>query len=68
MKERVPGQEEDQSGPGERLWERTVRHVNLTKRMLCIAVQGGPKSCTFSTHHIFGTVYDKMKQISPKCF
>jgi len=25
------------------------------------SVQGGPKSCTFSTHHIFGTVHDKMK-------
>jgi len=27
-----------------------------------------PKSCTFSTRHIFGTVLDRMKLILPKCF
>jgi len=25
------------------------------------------KSCTFSTHHIFGSVQREMKRISPKC-
>ena len=29
--ERVPGQEEDQRGPGGRLWKRTVKHINWTK-------------------------------------
>jgi len=29
-------------------------------------IQGGPKKVHFSTHHIFGTVQDKMKGISPK--
>ena len=29
-----------------------------------VPLQGGPKSCTF----FFGTVRDKMKRISPKCF
>ena len=29
-----------------------------------VPLQGGPKSCTF----FFGTVQDKMKRISPKCF
>ena len=33
-----------------------------------INIQGGPKSWTFSTHHIFGTIQEKMKQTSPKCF
>jgi len=28
MKQRVPDQEEDQRGPGDRLSERTVKHVN----------------------------------------
>ena len=36
-----PRQEEDQIGPGERLFERTVKHVNGTQRMLWIAVNGG---------------------------
>jgi len=30
MKQRVPDQEVDQRGPGERLWKRTVKHVNLS--------------------------------------
>jgi len=28
MKYRVPDQETDQKGPGERLWKRTVKHMN----------------------------------------
>ena len=28
MKKRVQNQEEDQSGPGERLWKRTVMKLN----------------------------------------
>jgi len=30
-------------------------------------IQGGPKVVHFSSHHIFGTVQDKIKRISPKC-
>jgi len=41
MKLRVEGQEEDQRGPGERLYERTVKHVKLTKRMPLVVVNGG---------------------------
>jgi len=41
MKLRVQGKEEDQRGPGERLSERTVKLVNLTKRMPWIVVNGG---------------------------
>jgi len=33
MKWRVPGQEVDQRHLGERLWKKTVRHVNSTGRM-----------------------------------
>jgi len=35
------GQGEDQRGPGERLWNRTVKLVNWTKRMPWIVVNGG---------------------------
>jgi len=28
-------------GPGERLWKRTVKHINSTRRMLWIIVDGG---------------------------
>jgi len=31
----------DQRGPGQRLWKRTVKHVNWTKRMLWIIADGG---------------------------
>jgi len=41
MKLRVQGQEEDQRGPGERLFERTVKLVNCTKRMPWIVENGG---------------------------
>ena len=30
-------------------------------------IQGGSKVVHFSSHHIFGTVQDKIKRISPKC-
>jgi len=43
----------------------TVHTVQM-RRSVCTAdstVQGGPKSCTFSTHSIFETVQDKMKRI-----
>ena len=33
MKLRVQDQEEDQRGPGERLYEKTVKHVNLMNRV-----------------------------------
>jgi len=39
--ERFQGQEEDQREPGERLWKRTVKHVNVTRRMLRIVVDEG---------------------------
>jgi len=41
MKLRVQDQEENQRGPGERLYERTVKHVKGTKRMPLIVVNGG---------------------------
>ena len=41
MKLRVQDQEEDQRGPGERLYERTVKHVKWTKWMPLIVVNGG---------------------------
>ena len=32
MKQRAPDQEENQTGPpGERLWKKTVKHINLNK-------------------------------------
>jgi len=37
----VQGQEEDQRGPVERLFERTVKLINGTKRMPWIIVNGG---------------------------
>ena len=37
----APDQEEDQSGPGERLWKRTVRYINSTRRILQIVEDGG---------------------------
>jgi len=41
MKLRVPDQEVDQAGPGKKFWKRTVKHVNRTRRMLWIVVDGG---------------------------
>jgi len=41
MKWRVPDQEVDQSGLGERLSKKTVRYVNGTGMMLWIVVDGG---------------------------
>jgi len=41
MKLSVQGQEEDQRVPGERLYERTVKVVNGSKRMPWIVVNGG---------------------------
>ena len=41
IKYRVQDQEEDQRGPGERLYERIVKHVKWTKRMPLIVVNGG---------------------------
>ena len=41
MKLRVQDQEKDQKGPGERLYERTVKRVKCTKRMPLIVVNGG---------------------------
>ena len=40
MKQMALEQEEDQKGPGDRLWKRTVKHVNCTRRMLWIVVDG----------------------------
>jgi len=40
MKLRVQDQEEDQTGPGEMLYERTVKHVKLTKRIPLIVANG----------------------------
>jgi len=34
-----PGPREDQRGPGEMLWKRTVQHVNWTRTMLRILLQ-----------------------------
>jgi len=41
MKKRVPDQEENQRGPKQRLWKKTVKHANGTRRMLWIIVDGG---------------------------
>ena len=41
MKQRVQDQEEDQRGPRQRLSKRTVNHVNWTRRMLWVVVNGG---------------------------
>ena len=53
----------------------TMHTVSLTFDPFCCKnrlpnslLQGGPKSVHFLTHHVFGTVQDKMKRISPKCF
>ena len=40
MKYRVTDQEEDQTGPGERLWKRTAKHVNWSKRTQWMIVNG----------------------------
>jgi len=40
MKWRVPGQEVDQRKLGERLWKKTVRHINWTGLMIRIGVSG----------------------------
>jgi len=40
MKYTVPNQKEDQRGPGDRLWKRTVKHANWTRRMLWIVIDG----------------------------
>jgi len=39
----VTGQEVDQRKRGERLWRKTVRHVNWTKRMPWIVKDGGSR-------------------------
>jgi len=43
MKLRVPGQEVDPRKLGERLWKKTVRHVNWTGRMPWIVMYGGSR-------------------------
>jgi len=40
MKWRVPGQEVDQRKLEERLWKKTVRHMNSTGRMPWIVIDG----------------------------
>jgi len=40
MKRRVPGQEVDQRKLGQRLWKKTVKHVNWSGRMLWIIIDG----------------------------
>jgi len=40
MKWRVPGQEVDQRKLGERLWKKTVEHVDWIGRMPWIVVDG----------------------------
>jgi len=39
----VPGQEVDQRKLGERLWKKTVRHINWTERMPWIVIGGGTR-------------------------
>ena len=46
MKLRVQGQEEDQRGPGERLSERTVKHVNTVTDSLAHVTC----NCDIKTH------------------
>ena len=43
MKGRVPGQEVDQRKLGERLWKKTVKHVDWIGRMPWIVVDGGSR-------------------------
>ena len=44
MKWRVEGQEVDQRKLGERLWKKTVRHINWTERMPWIVINWGSRS------------------------
>ena len=37
----------------------------LSNASAAVHIQGGPKSCTFSTHHIFAIVQGKVKRIAP---
>ena len=39
----VPGEEIDQRKLGERLWKKTVRHINLTEKMPWIVIDGGSR-------------------------
>jgi len=43
MKWRVPNQEVNQRKLGERLWKKTVRHINWTGRMPWIIIDGGSR-------------------------
>jgi len=43
IKWRVPGHEVDQRKLGERLWRKTVRHINWTERMPWIVIDGGSR-------------------------
>jgi len=43
MKLMVPGQEEDQRKLGERLWRKTVKHVNWIGRMPWMVIDGGSR-------------------------
>ena len=45
----------------------TMSQYNCLTHQNSMLIQGGPKVVHFSSHHIFGTVQDKIKRISPKC-
>jgi len=50
MKRRVPSQEVDQRKLGERLWKKTVRHVNGTGKMPWIVIDGGSRYGMIDDH------------------
>ena len=54
---RAPDQEEDQRGPGERLWKRYVKHVNWTRRMLWIVIDGESKVCLMTRMGVSGWMF-----------
>jgi len=51
VKWRVPDQEVDQRWLGERLWKKTVRHINWTGSMLWIVVDGGNRQRMIDDHN-----------------